>query len=199
MSDTLTTEEQIEALEPVAATRRVTIGKGEWQETYVQKPLSFFGKMQLMGLIGQAVGRANEDGEGLGSLLDMDSVKQDPETGRFFIEGVNDMGVMIQLLTKIAEYAPDLMLEMYCIFLNVPRGSRGRIKATMELAEEDGGLSDEDGIGILETAIDQNWELMLTFFEERVKPMIDRLREKAAATSRSSKPSRVTRRRTRKA
>lgn len=195
---TLTTEEQIEALEPAAATRSVTIGKGEWQETFVQKPLSFFGKMQLMGLIGQAVGRANEEGQGLGDLLDMDSVKQDPETGRFSIEGMNDMTVMIQLLTKIAEFAPDLMLEAYCIFLNVPRGSRGRVKAQMELAEEDGGLSDEDGIGILETAVDQNWELMVTFFEERVKPLIERMRTRLAP-SQSSKPSRATRRRTQKA
>lgn len=197
LTEAPTTEDQIETIQPKATVRHVTIGKGEFEETYVQKPLSFFGKMQLFSLIGQAGSRASENGAGLGDLLDMDNVTQDPETGRYSITGLNDTAVMMQMLMKIAEFAPDLMLEAYCIFLNVPRGSRGRVKATMELAEQDGGLSDEDGIGILETAIDQNWELMVTFFEQRVKPLIQRMQTRVGA-SRSSKPSKGTRRRTRK-
>lgn len=200
MSETLTVEEQAEALEPSKATRTVTIGVGDYAETFTQRPLSFFGKMQLMSLIGQGLDRATAGPDGLkmSELFDTDAITQDPKTGKFSIQGMDDTQLMFQILAKVAAEAPELMLEMYCIFLGVPGGSRPRVKAIMQLSEEEGGLSDEDGMGILETAIDQNWEVVLSFFSERVMPMVKQLQGKLAA-SQSSKPSRATRRRTQKA
>lgn len=155
---------------------------------FTQRPLSFFGKIELISILGQAVNKAISDGGvSVSELLD------DVPTNSEIAEANN----FISALAKIAQYAPDFLLDLYAISLGVPRGERDYVKMVMALSEEEGGLSDEQGMQVLETFIDQNWEVLLDFFKSRIVPLFNKA-SSLAQGSESSKPSKATRQRTQK-
>ena len=107
-----------------------------------------------------------------------------------------DAELFAQMLLKLVSQAPEMLRDLYVIALGVPRGRREYVKTLLELNEEDGGLSDEQGVKIIETFVDQNGEVLMRFFEERISPLVEKFRRVLAPASASSKPSRATRRST---
>jgi len=178
--------DETEILSPSYAVRYQTLGKDENAKVYAQKPLSFFGKMELFSLLGATI----EDAMSEGNLSLSD----------FFVPSelsANNTDFFIRMVAQLVEYAPDFLKDLYCVALNIPKGERDLAKALMDQPEDDGGLSDDDGVDILDTFIEQNWEAVYSFFTEKIMPLVQKVLSKAQATP-LSKPSSPTPRRTRK-
>lgn len=191
-------EDEIESVAPKAAHRKQIIGTGEATRTYVQRPLSFFGKLQFFEVLGKAIEQAmtGDEALSLNNLFAGPSMTR-AQDGSITVTDVEDADTFVRAIAKIAVYAPDMLADLYCIFLDVPVGERPFAKGIMVLSEEEGGLSDEDGIAILETFFDQNGQAMRDFFVDRLMPLLGRARGRFdVGQEASSKPSRSTRRST---
>lgn len=190
----------LEILEPSAEVKLRTFGLKEKDTdfTFEQRPLTFFGKMDFFSVMGRALDMAmsGPDGISISDIMDMPETATELREADVFIRGV----------AKLASYSPEIIGDIFCVALAVPRGQRVFIKGLMELPEEAGGVSDEVGMDILETFVDQNWDVLVSFFTERVaqlgkkiqKKMPEKAEETPATESASSKPSKNTRRSTQK-
>lgn len=156
------TLEALETIEPSAAERTVDLGDGY---VYVQKPLSFFGKIEFFSVVGKAVDKALSEGTSITDILDVPDINSSNPLGNSMAEA----DVFITAIAKISQHAPELLKDLYTVILAVPRGDRERVK---ELLEE---LSDDEGIGILETFVDQNWEVLTNFFKEKILPLSSKI------------------------
>lgn len=156
-----------------------------------QRPLSFFGKIELFGVLGSAVEKAIKNG-GV-------SISEFLGDGPATLDRVSEADSFIAAIARLAQEAPDFLSDLYVIALSVPKGEREFVKAVMELHADDGGLSDEDGMKILNTFIDQNWEALRDFFALQLMPLVTKLmNSQPDQESESSKPSKATARTTRK-
>jgi hypothetical protein len=193
-TETAQPENTVEVLEPAANSRTVKIGL-EPQITYVQKPLSFFQKLEVFSVLGGALDKAmsGPDGLTIGQLFDGPSSMGSDLSAQNF----RDADTFIKAIVKLVQYAPDLLADLYLVILGVPRGERYFVKEMMELPEDQGGLSDEDGLGILETFVDQNWDVMVDFFTSKAIPLFQKISNKVQE-SQPSKPSKNTQPTTRK-
>jgi len=192
-------EEQLETIAPSVAERTVYLGVEPEVLTFVQKPLSFFGKLEFFSVMGKALDKAMSGDEGL-SLSQLFEVPERSADGSLRPNDFKEADVFVKGLTKIAEQAPEVLLDLYCVILAVPRGSRDYVKDLMQESSEEGGLSDDDGFGILETFLAQNWEVMNGFFRDRIPALMETVRSSTAKEkedkkkpakrggSRSSKP-----------
>jgi hypothetical protein len=178
-------EEPTEVLEPTVEHRTVSFGEEPYDFTFVQKPLSFFGKMEIFSVLGNALDKAmsGPDGLSLSELLDGPRPTGDALT----VENFRDADAFVKAITKLVLYAPELFLDLYAVILSVPRGQRVIVKEVMEQE-----LSDEEGIKILETFIDQNWDVMVDFFTVQIRPLIQKVSSKTSPESQPSKPSKPT-------
>jgi hypothetical protein len=95
--------------------------------------------------------------------------------GTLSMGDLRDADVFVKAIAKLMVYAPDLLEESYCIWLNVARGDRTFVKSVMRQPEEEGGLSDDDGLMVIQTFIDQNLDAMESFFTERVPKLVKRI------------------------
>lgn len=173
---------QIEAIEPRHAAREwiITDEAAAFSRVYVQKPLSFAGKLQVTALLTKTLKKAMDDG------LSVDGVMQtvDDATG-------DDFGSFVQSIITLVEYAPDLVADLSCLSLHVPVGERDWVKSMWERPEDEGGLSDADGIEMIEVFVDQNALALKDFFAERIPKLFRRVTSRlgsGAAVSVPSKP-----------
>ncbi len=168
------------------------IGKEDYSFTFVQKPLSFFGKLDFFAVIGKALDTAmgGEDPLSLAELFE--ELPDDPE--EFKIQDLKDQNTFVRGIAKVVAYAPEMLGDLYCVALAVPKGRRKIVKSVMELPAEDGGLTDADGIAILETFIEQNWQVLVDFFKGPAKGLATKIGKQIGSVqkSRSSKPSKST-------
>jgi hypothetical protein len=194
-------ENPLETLRPSAQPVIRKLGKGDQAREYVQRPMGFFQKMRMYEILGEAIdGIASGEGGGvLRAVFSADIASGDlASVGRAAL--VNDADTFLRLIGKLASTTPDLLLDLYCLFLAVPMNEQPWARMTMELPPSEGGLSDDDGIDIVAVALDQNAEAIRSFFGEKIKSLSARMatmfpqREPSA----SSSPSRATRRATRK-
>jgi hypothetical protein len=155
------TEDALEVLEPDVTEREVDLGEGY---VYTQKPLSFFGKIELFSVTGKAVDKALSDGASIGDILG-----DVPDINNPLSTSTSEADVFISAVVKIAEHAPELLKDLYCVILAVPRGERERAKELFE------NLSDDEGIKILEVFVDQNWEVLTNFFKEKILPLSNKI------------------------
>lgn len=188
------TADPVDALVPEYTERTITIGKDEYEMTFTQKPLSFFQKMEFFSVMGRAIDRAMSGPEGI-SINDLLSLPERGET--LSADDFKDADVFIRAIAKLVTEAPEILEDLYVVILGVPRTHRDFAKRLMSGPADEGGLTDEDGIAILETFIDQNWDVMVDFFGERIKPLVEKVTGKVQS-SQPSKPSKGTRRRTQK-
>lgn len=178
--------EVVETLEPKAQNVVYEFGLDNHLK-FIQRPLSFFGKIELIAVLGEAIDKAIESGVSVAGLLE-ESTDPNIEANNF-----------VRTLASLAAFAPDVLKEIYLISLGVPKGDREYVGMIMELPAEDGGLTDEQGIQILETFVDQNAEVMVDFFKNKILPMFNRVLEQVnSADTESSKPSNPTQPVTRK-
>jgi hypothetical protein len=171
-------EDVIDTIIPKAEPKSWTlkqIGKyGELVESraYVQRPLSFFGKMQWFSLVGEVIDKSISGDEGLrlSSLFEMPG-----RGGSFTASDFREADTFVQGVGKILVYAPDFLEKSYCIWLGVPDYEREWAKAVMNEPSDRGGLSDDDGLEIVEVFIDQNWESLEAFFREKIASLRARI------------------------
>jgi len=189
-------EHHLEQIQPSVSVRQQKVGP----EIYVQAPLSFIGKMRLSTILGRAIRRAMESGGGpaLASLFgsseeEITKAVKDGDTP-ISAKDLGDAATFLEAVGVLMEYVPDILLDVYVLALNVPPGEQEWAKETMALRADEGGLSDSDGMEILQTFVDQNWEALKSFFEEQILPLVQRFG--AGATSPRPRPSRATRRST---
>jgi hypothetical protein len=176
--------EAIDVLESPAQNYEVVLPESEEgpELTLSQKPLSFFGKMELFSVLGGAVDKALNEGLSISDLFDV------PEDRN--AESFQEADLFVKAVLKLVKDAPDLLLNLYNVILAVPRGQRDYISSRLEA-----DLDDEQGIAILEHFVDQNWDVMKDFFKEKIMPLTSKIGAKFQESG-SSKPSKATRQNT---
>jgi hypothetical protein len=155
---------------------------------YEQVPLSFFGKIELFSVLANAIEKALADGAIISELLgDL------PNASAMSAGDLSDSDVFVRAIAKVMKYAPETLQEIFAISLKIKRNERALFFSNLE------DISDEQAMRILNHFLDQNWDAIMDFFKEQVKPLIANVSEKLQPSeSTSSKPSKVTRRRTAK-
>lgn len=179
-----------ETLDPVIEEPvTVTLVVDDSKYVYTQQPLSFFGKMELFSVLAGAVEKAlsSEGGFSLTGLLSV-SQRESSLSSRDFL----DANQFIAAIASLVKFAPDLMKDIYCISLRVPRQERELVKELME-----DQLDDESGSKLLNNFVDQNWDVMVSFFYEQIMPLVEKVAKKVQGSA-PSKPSSPTRPRTQK-
>lgn len=150
-------------------------------KTYVQRPLSYFRKMAFFRLLVRALKRAIDDGgaEVVAELFGgADGEPQDRMIGALSQADFNDADSFLRFIVSLADNAPDLLEDSYCIWLSVPPLDREWAKDAMR-GDIEGveGLSDEDGVAIMKTFIVQNWGAMQRFFGQHAVEIAQVARE----------------------
>jgi hypothetical protein len=166
------------------------------ERVYVQKGLMWFAKLELYGILGQAVEVVlqGDNPLGLDSMLGLvrnpaqmisemignvpgadDAPDRPDDAEQMEIEA----GKLFAAFAKVVALAPGLLKEAYCIALGVPKGHK---PWAIEWALPN--IDDEMGRDILDTFIDQNWGVMEDFFAHELPKIIKRIakaRRKAAS------------------
>lgn len=155
------------------------------EKTYTQQGLMWFGKIELYGLLGQAV-RMLMEGEnalGIGNLLDfandprqmvsdlmgtMPGAEDAPDRADQDID--IEAGKILAAFAEIVSQAPQLLPHAYCIALAIPKTHRNW---AIEWAFPN--MDDEMGKDILHTFIDQNWGVMEDFFSQEMPKIVRRI------------------------
>lgn len=181
--------EPTEVLESYSQSYKVVLAEGTDDElTLTQRPLTFFGKMEFFSVMGRAVDRAIADGLSVSDLFDV----PEREDGTINAEAFKEADMFVKAVVKLISQSEELMLEMYSVILGVPRAERMHVQ---ELMKEE--MTDEQGATVLNNFIDQNWDVMVSFFVQQVKPLFKKVSKKFQGSA-SSKPSRATRQTTQK-
>lgn len=154
--------------------KRVIFDSNDNEREYIQKPLSFVGKIQFLSYVGEVLDQAMSGANklNLGSLFDV-PVRGEVLTAQDF----SDAETFVQAVGKLLIYAPDFLSKSYCIWLRIPEYERAWAVAAMEE-----NLSDDDGFDIIETFIDQNWETLQGFFSEKLPSLSKRLQARYRAS-----------------
>lgn len=180
-------KETLDSLRPMSDVRIWTIGPEGIEREYIQRPLSFVQKMQWFALVGKVLDKAMS-GEG---ALSMNNLLSAPE-GRprqLTLADFRDADLFVQAIGKLLVYAPDFLTDSFCIWLSVPDYEREVAKDLMQRSEDEGGLSDEAGIEIIETFIDQNYEALDRFFRDLVARLSERIAARAKEATTASQRS----------
>lgn len=169
-------EEIIEPkLNPVE--RRLDDGKGN-ERVYIQKPMGYFQKIELYGLLGRGLEIVMQGEAGLGidellkasqpkNLMDqvasrMPGYEDAPDRTENEID-VQEASKMLAAFSRLVSLSPDLLKEAYCLILDIPKVHRNW---AMEWALPH--IDDDTGDDILNVFIDQNWGIMEDFFIRRI-------------------------------
>lgn len=169
-------KEELDTLEPNVTPRVWTLTDGVNEpKTYVQKQLSFFGKIEFFSLIGDAV--------------DNLSTEDRPLNLQELFGGDATTDSFVAVIARIAGEAPETLQEAYCIWLAVPKGEREWAKWVMN-----DQLTDEEGFEIIELFVDQNADQLKDFFGAKGQGLVKKITKKfgLSAPVPSSKPSKRT-------
>jgi hypothetical protein len=182
-------DEALEILEPKAEAKRWIIGKPPQEggkETqyslYIQQPLGFMARNRLYALIGRTMATAIKTtggsvggmddifGQGGGTIVE----RSKRLSQRDFV----DASQFFSLALELVGYAPDFLSEAYAIMLDVPYGERNWFKDVIEQParpdDDKWGLSEDDGLEMIEIFIDQNYEDIRRFFTEKLPRITQR-------------------------
>jgi len=195
----MTDEGLLDALNPRAEARVWTFGLGEEARTYKQRKLGFFQKMEWYSLVSRSVDEMLQTQGGADIAITFSQIFGDGIDRR----NMADMASLFGAVAKLSSSVPDFLAESFCIWLSVPREEREQALRLLTLDPDAGGPSDEDGIAIIETFVEQNGEAIRAFFGKegpRVLKLIStRLGlSESGDQNPSPKPSRATRRATQK-
>jgi hypothetical protein len=168
-------EDVLDVLVPKAEPRTWSFGPENMQRTYIQKPMSFIGRIQWFALVGEVLDKAMSGPNG----MSVNNLFSAPQPGRqLTMEDFRDADTFIQAVGKLMAVAPDFLVKSYCIWLNVPDYDREIVAGLMKLPEDEGGLTQEQGIEIIEVFIDQNYEALRRFFREDLPSLQRRIQAK---------------------
>jgi hypothetical protein len=162
--------------------------KGERvEQPFTQKGLMWFGKIELYGLLGQAVEVVlqGENPLGLGSLMGLaQNPRQmvsdlmgslpgaDTAPDRADNEDAMELeaGKVLAAFAKVVSLSPELLSQAYCIALAIPKTHRN-----WAINWAFPNMDDEMGKDILHTFIDQNWGVMEDFFAHELPKILKRI------------------------
>lgn len=172
-------EDVLDVLQPKAEQKEWTFGPPGMEVKYVQKPLSFIGKMQWFSLVGEVLDNAmgGENPLTVGNLLSGPGMR----TGGLSANDFRDADTFVHAVGKLVRYAPEFLLDSFCIWLNVPPHEREMAKVLMDAPAEEGGLSDDDGLEICERFIDQNYDAIDSFFRDKLGLLQKRVSQRMEA------------------
>ena len=167
------TVDVLDAIVPKKEPKTWTIGPpGDLQRVYVQKPLSFIAKMQWFSLVGEVLDKALSGPGG----MSLNSLFSSPARGtELRIEDFRDADTFVQAIGKLLSAAPDFLVDSYLIWLNVPDYDREIMRQVMKLPPDEGGLTDDQGIEMIEVFLDQNYEALLDFFTQKISQIQKRV------------------------
>jgi hypothetical protein len=176
-------EAAMEILEPKVDAKRWVIGKppeegGKETEysVYTQLPLGYMARNRLFSLMGRTFSAAiKATGGSVGGMEDIFGAGGGTliERGRRLgTRDFQDASSFFTLAMELVGYAPDFLSDFYAIVLDVPIGERGWFREVIEQPyrpdDDKWGLSEDDGIEMIEVFIDQNYEDIRRFFTERL-------------------------------
>lgn len=190
---------EVEKLDPIGDERIWIVGKPpdkggkeeEW-ERYFQRPLGYVAKFRFFGKLSAMIEESLEStGDSLDSILEEAGVLRGRKlSAADFRDAASIMPVVLRMVTKF----PDYLLELNCILLDVPKGQRPWAMRNMERPyrpeSDQWGLSDDDGIGIIETCVEQNWDALVDFFgPKNLGRIVTRVRAKLPEPKDEGQPS----------
>lgn len=195
--------EAIETLDPPAprVSVRVRDDKLGFDQTYNVGVVSYFVKLELVGMLGGIVNEAltSEGGFSVAALLSSlnpDADASEADDMQAMLSQFSDPDVFIQGIVKLVSLAPDRMDDLYCVFMGIPKPERVIAKMIFTRPESDGGLSDDQGIAVLDAFIDLNGDVLRDFFVRKMAALFQKARTTAGRDEQSSTPSKSTRRNT---
>lgn len=145
---------------------------GEWAR-YDQKELGYFARMRFFALLAGAIGKALEGEQTVEDLLKDAGVVQQRGAGNISLGNLSatdlsDLSGVLPVVFRLLEASPDFLLHAYCILLNIPGTQRPWARVIMEQRydpdDDQWGLTDDQGIEIIQLAIAQNYEPIREFF-----------------------------------
>ena len=176
-------EEAMEILEPKVEAKRWVIGKppekgGKNTEysVYTQMPLGYMARNRMFSLIGRTMSAAiKATGGSVGGMEDVFGAGGGTliERGRRLgARDFQDASQFFTLAMELVGYVPDFLDDFYAIALEVPIGERGWFREVIEQPhrpdDDKWGLSEDDGLEMIEIFIDQNYEDIRRFFTEKL-------------------------------
>ena len=147
-------------------------GKDTEYSVYVQQPLGWMARSRFFALISSALSRAirASGGEvaGMGDIFGNEggTIRQRGE--RLMARDWQDASTFMALAAELTAYVPDLMIEFYLIWLQVPTSERNFAKIVFEQPRDPErnlwGFTDDEHRMIIGTFIDQNYDSLREFF-----------------------------------
>lgn len=134
---------------------------------YVQRPLSYFRKIEFFGLVGRTLEDILDGPDG----VNLDSIFGDiapNSVDDFRSSELGELSTFVSAVAKLASYAPEFVKDAYLIILNVPHNEKAFAREALD------SIDDDTGEDILVTFIDQNVKELESFFTERLPKILGR-------------------------
>lgn len=177
-------EDVVDVLRPKVEPKEWHLGPESSPLVYIQRPLSFIQKMQWFSLVGGVLEKAMS-GDNAVSVNELLNAPGNPRVGGFNMADFRDADNFVRAIGKLIVHAPTFLTDSFCIWLNVPETQRKLAAEVMAFPPEEGGLSDDDGLEIIEIFIDQNYDALADFFGDKIASLQRRVsaRQEARKTA----------------
>lgn len=144
--------EDLKTLGLLTEPRQWTIGLPPNSETYWQREFSLAQQLQAAALIGKVIDQAMSGANGfsVGALDELIDIRGGSDW--------TQANTILQQVARFTSFMPDFVEQAVCILLDIPMPQREWAREMMGNPKSLGGLSGEDFIEIVETAMDQNWD-----------------------------------------
>lgn len=178
-------------------------GKESEYSVYVQQPLGWMSRSRFFSIMTAAMSKAIRatGGEvaGMGDIFGEGGGTMRERAAKLTQRDFQDASSFAAMAMELSAYVPDLLLECYCIWLQVPTNERIWARQVFEQPWDPDsnkwGLKDHEHRVVIGTFIDQNYEELRAFFTDDLPAIARRVmaNEKALAGRESesvpSKPS----------
>jgi len=189
-------EDTTRVLIPRKDAAEIVLGPPDMQRTYVQRPLSFVGRIEWFALVGEVLDKSMSGDNAL-TMAGLLEAPKGARQGQFSMDSLKQADTFVHAIGKLIRYSKTFLTDSYAIWLGVPDYERDVFATLIALPEDEGGLSDDVGFAIIERFIDQNFEALDRFFRERLADLGRRVQDQQEALrSRRSTPSSTTQRTT---
>lgn len=158
----------LHVLEPREEHRPCVLVYSGASRSYIQKPLSYFRKMEFFGVVGSTIDTAMEGDDGL-TVNALFGANTPTSVGDLSAADFGDLDSFMALVAKVAHYAPEFLKDCYVVWLDVPKSERAWAREALDY------IDDDEGQEIIETFVDQNWEAIERFFNERLPALGQRV------------------------
>jgi hypothetical protein len=144
--------EDLKALGLLTEPRKWILGKDDNVREYWQREFSLAQQLQAAALVGRVVDQAmsGPGGFSVGALDELIDIRGGSDW--------TQANTILQQVARFTSFMPDFVEQAMCILLDIPMHEREWAREMMGYPKSMGGLSAEDAIEAIETAMDQNWD-----------------------------------------